>query len=612
MDLSIKNTVKIVIFFFLLMTPFWIARTFLVLLNPELAIGDWLNYLFVSLRFDLKAASIWYSPLYIVLAFGLVFPHNYIHKVAKVLFVFAYLAALTFGLIAVFYFPISKNINGIELFQLVQGQEPRVIFGYIKNYWVAILGAVGIGCLALQLYKKTKVELNRMPALLACIVGLLVLAFFARGGVALKPLNLLDAYAQLDEKEAISAVTPTYVLIESIGKKELEVLSYFNDEVLEESLALDHIKLQQLSIEQPNICLILLESFGKEYTGYNLSERPSYTPFLDSLAEHSVYYTNAYANGLRSIDAVTSTLTGIPALMKQPFIGSLYTYNDVNSVPEVLDSLGYYTSFYHAADELSMGFKPFLLSKGLDKYYGKQQYPSMNDFDGTWGIFDEPFLSFCADELSNQQQPWMSGVFTLSSHHPYAIPQRYAGLPKGTSEIHQSVGYTDNALRMFFKKAATMPWFENTIFIITADHTSINQTPTYSTYRGKYEVPLMLYAPKFFAPKEIEQLAQHIDIAPTIKHLAGLKETVSLGTSLLDSIATDVVLYDGNIYMLTNDSLTLQWNGVSEYKLFHYINDREQRINVANKYKVEGEQMFNALKLQLQKYNYRMLNNDFK
>ena len=157
---------------------------------------------------------------------------------------------------------------------------------------------------------------------------------------------------------------------------------------------------EELPIQNPNICLILLESFGQEYAQLNKSNRPSYTPFLDSLMNQSLNFTNAYANGLRSIDAVASCIAGIPCLSKQPFIGSLYTQSDINTIPKALKKVGYTTSFFHGADELSMGFKPYLQSQGIDNYYAKQDYPDIADFDGTWGIYDEPFLAYCGSKLS--------------------------------------------------------------------------------------------------------------------------------------------------------------------------------------------------------------------
>jgi len=150
------------------------------------------------------------------------------------------------------------------------------------------------------------------------------------------------------------------------------------------------------------------------------------------------------------------------------------------------------------------------------------------------------------------------------------------------------------------------------VFIITADHTSTNQTPEHQSYRGKYLVPLLMYAPSYFAPRQQSSLVQHIDISTTIKHIAGAPSDVSFGKSLLDTASQSIVHYDGSIYVCTNDSFTLEWNGASSVKLYKYKEDPKQLTDVSDSYVRETEEMLNELKMSIQKYNYRLLNNYFQ
>ena len=610
MHLGIKNIIKIGAFIPLLLSPFWIVRLLLLLSIKELTIENPVNYLFYTMRFDLKAMVIWYAPLFIILGIGLFLRHKWWENVSRFIFLLLYLSALIFGLISVFYYPISKTIVGVEIFQMIIGQSYLIIFGYMAEYWWGILLAISVLFAVRFLDKKLKIELTTKSALVFCFISLVFLGLIARGSFKLKPLNLLDAYSALESQEAVSAVTPIYILIESIGKSEIEYTAYTSDSALQIELAKDVLVYRKLAYQKPNICIILLESFGKEYTSLNDANRPSYTPFLDSMMSVSMNFTNAYANGLRSMDAVASIYTGIPCLMKQPFIGSLYTQSNIESIPEALSKEGYFCSFYHAADELSMGFKPFLLANGLDQYMAQQEYPNEDDFDGKWGIFDEPFLQFFANKLSNQQQPWCSGIFTISSHHPYTVPSQHHDLPKGTSEIHQAIGYTDRSLRAFFESARTEKWFENTIFIITADHTSINETYEHQGYRSKYGVPLLIYS-KLMPAGINDDVKQHIDIFPTVKQLAGISKQVAMGRSLLDEKSQSAIHYDGTLYTYTNDSFCLQWDGTSNYKLFAYKKDKVDASDLASIHHREGDQMLHELKVGLQKYNYRLLNNKF-
>jgi phosphoglycerol transferase MdoB-like AlkP superfamily enzyme len=578
----------------------------------QLFISDPLNYCYYAIRFDLKTIAIWYSPLYLLIGIGLWLRLKCWSLVCKSIFIVLYALLLVFGVIAVFYYPISKSIVGIELFQMLGGQDVTILSSYLLDYWYAIIFALLSLYVASVVYSKLSFVVNKKQSVVYSLVSLCLIVFLARGGIALKPLNILDGYAHLKSNEVVTAITPAYVLLESYGKSTLEYTLYFSEEELQVSLADDIQVFNEREGQSPNICLILLESFGAEYTKINRSGRPSYTPFLDSLMDVSVNFTNAYANGLRSMDAVASVYGGVPSLMKQPLIGSLYSTVELAALPAKLEEQGYYSSFYHAADELSMGFKPFLLSQGLDEYQGKQQYPNQEDFDGTWGIFDMPYLQYVSGKLTEQNQPWISGIFTLSSHHPYKIPEEYKNLPKGTSDIHQSVGYTDAALRQFFQSAKSKSWFANTVFIITADHTSINQTKPHATYRGKYTVPLMIYAPNRYEARVDTSVAQHLDIHATVLQIAGMKEFKSLGRSLLEQNRRYSMQYDGTVYVCTSDSFTLQWNGVAKPKLFAYRTDAAHTTNIASMKPEATVMMLDTLKMNIQKYNYRLLNNDFK
>lgn len=613
MDFRIKNIVKTISFLFCLVLPFWISRIWLFLTNDDLVINDLASYVICLVRFDLKTLTIWYAPLFICLGIGLFLQKIGWRYFTQFVFSTLFLFALVFNLIAVLYLPVSKVIVGPELFQLVSGQSPVIIWGYIIEYWYFIILVIVVTFLVNKIFQNLRLDISRKSGLVLSFFTFFLIGFFARGGVALKPLNLMDAYAELTSDEVTHAVTPIYFLLESYGKQNIQYEAYFSDDILREKLSEDAKTYGELPVQNPNICLILLESFGQEYTRLNKSNRPSYTPFLDSLMSQSLNFTNAYANGLRSIDAVASCIAGIPCLSKQPFIGSLYTQSDINTIPKALKKVGYTTSFFHGADELSMGFKPYLQSQGIDNYYAKQDYPDIADFDGTWGIYDEPFLAYCGSKLSSQNQPWFSGIFTLSSHHPYRIPEKYVYLPKGTSDIHQSIGYTDHALRKFFDSIQSENWYKNTIFIITADHSSINESRAYQSYRGKYAVPLFIYAPKWVDRRDEPRVVQHIDIFTTIKHLASTGNHFAFGTSLLgDSSSHGIAHFDGNIYTYTTDSLTIEWNGDQHVRLFNYKSDPTHLIDMSVQMPEAVEMMLQKLKMYIQKYNYRLLNNNFK
>ena len=606
----IKNILNTFIIYFLFITPFWVGRILLISQNLELKVIDNIfNYLCIASRFDAKAAVLWFSPLIFLSGINLYFKNNLLKNCNVALFVLLIVSSFVFNLINVFYFPISKNISGIELLNLVEGQDGGIILGYIVEYWYAILGLLIIAFLLAKVFYGLKVTGTKSVVIVYTIIVFSISGLLARGSLSLKPLNLLDAYSALKSEEVKSAVTPTYVLIESIGKKQLENVNYFTDEEINRWTKTNYKAYLDLDLNKPNICLILLESFGKEYTKLNSSKEISYTPFLDSLMDESINYTNA--NGLRSMDAVASIFTGVPTMMDQSFIGSLYGNNTMVSAIDILKNQEYQTSFYHGADEQSMGFKAFLKAKGLDKYLGKQQYPNKEDFDGTWGIYDLPYFQYFANQLNEQIEPWFAGVFTLSSHHPYAVPEKYSSLSKGTSVIHQSVGYTDLSLRNFFNIAKRQSWFDNTVFIITADHTSINKLKQYQTHRGRYEIPLLIYSNKL-TKKVVSKPVQHVDLLPTIANLSGYQDTLfCLGNSLLDSSYSSIIHYEGSRYSLTNKEYSLELVGDNKTRLYNYKKDPVYKTNLSRDSLELKNQMMDELKASIQDFNRRILTNTF-
>jgi uncharacterized sulfatase len=280
----------------------------------------------------------------------------------------------------------------------------------------------------------------------------------------------------------------------------------------------------RLSSKKPNFVVIIVESLATEYLGF-LNNGVGYTPFLDSLAKDAVVFRDSYANGRRSIDAMPAIFAAIPAWRDQPFIKSPFATNNIRPLPRELKKHGYSSAFFHGASTGSMHFDVFAKMAGFDAYYGRENHPDKSDDDGQWGIFDEPFLKFASTTLSTLPEPFLAGVFTLTSHNPFIIPKKYRGqFPKGTLVIHESIGYADHSLKGFFDAASGQKWFKNTVFVITGDHTSLSDVPSYTSYPGRFKVPIIFYDPSGQLPKNVEgKTASHIDITPTIFGLLGIE-----------------------------------------------------------------------------------------
>lgn len=409
------------------------------------------------------------------------------------------------------------------------------------------------------------------------LIGFLIfvcLGVAVRGGLQKKPINFAHAQLFLNPSMNNLVLNSSFTFIQTIRRQSLPREKFFSNEEMLSWLkrGLDGKSLLEGHRPQkPNIVLIILESFALEYMG-----RPNggqgYTPFLDELSQESIFFPHAYANARRSIEGVGAIMGGIPALMNEPFISSQYLTNYFLGVGTWLQRAGYHTSFFHGAQNGSMYFDKFMKSAGVQNYFGLNEYPSPEEHDGTWGIWDEPFLQWMSKNLSGFPQPFFSTVFTLTSHNPFRIPPQYEGkFPKGTLDIHESIGYTDFALKKFFESARREPWFENTIFIITADHTYKSSRPEYENELGQYRVPLLIYSPGFALPRPDEsQIVQHIDILPTILDLSAIeaKEKNYLGESVFVPGDRTAVSFSDGRYLLVSKNYFLSHLVGGDFKMF--------------------------------------------
>jgi phosphoglycerol transferase MdoB-like AlkP superfamily enzyme len=360
-----------------------------------------------------------------------------------------------------------------------------------------------------------------------CFALFMILAIGARGGLQKKPIGF--AHAQIFSLPMMNnlVLNSSFTILQTVKRKSLERSEFFESQ--EQMLAAMNGHLPGPSLlegfrpkQKQNIVLIILESFALEYMGPG----DGYAPFLNSLASKGLFFQNHFANGRRSIEGIGAILGGIPALMEEPFLSSQYMSNYFVGLGSKLKELGYHNSFFHGAENGTFYFDSFTRSVGIDHYFGSNEYPNKSDFDGTWGIFDEPFLKFMAGKLNEFPQPFFSTVFTLTSHNPFPIPDKYKDhFPKGTGEIHESIGYTDFALEQFFKEASLQSWYNNTLFIITADHAYKSWRQGWDNEVSGYRIPLILFHPQWKAPKvDTEEITQQIDILPTILDFVGLRE----------------------------------------------------------------------------------------
>lgn len=451
-----------------------------------------------------------------------------------------------------------------------------------------------------------------------------------RGGAttAVRPITISNAnqYVAHPQEAGIVLNTP-FSLIRTIGKKVFEIPEYMSEQ--EMNALYSPLKNNQSSIisdqsSKKNVVILIVESFGREYIGgYNKwldgGKYKGYTPFVDSLMQHSQTFLYSYCNGRKSIDGMPSILSGIPMFI-EPFFLTPASMNDVSGIAGELKNKGYYSAFFHGAENGSMGFEAFARKTGFTDYFGRTEYNADKrfngdkDFDGMWAIWDEPFLQFFATKMSEFKQPFVSAVFTASSHHPYKVPEEYKDIYKEEGiVIHKCIRYTDNAIRRFFDKAKTQSWYKNTLFVITSDHTNLSDHAYYQTDLGGFCSPIIFFDPSGdMKPGMRNAIAQQIDIMPTILSYLGYdRPYVAFGCDLLTTTDEDTwaVNYLNGIYQYVKGDWLLQFDGQKSKALYRFRTDLLLKDNLLTKEPKIVKEMERQVKAIIQSYMTRMVNN---
>ena len=504
------------------------------------------------------------------------------------------------------------NTSGLETD--VAKLLPTFLSDYYYLILIGILLILGTYQLYLKTERKTVPAIRLAPYLWFALPTVLIWGIGFRGGLQYKPLSVIQAGEYAKSVNIPLVVNTPFTLIKSYGKPGIEAKAYYTNQDQLNAIYSPRLMLRADSggtNEGTNVIVLIMESFSAEYVGA-ISGEKSYTPFLDSLINEGLSFHYAFANGKKSIEALPAILSGIPTLSNTSYISSEYASNRIQSIASVLKDKDYSSYFYHGGANGTMGFDAFSKMAGIDEYIGLDQYPHDGDYDGNWGIFDEPFLQFVAKDLQGRPRPFFAGIFTLSSHHPYSIPAEYEGkFEKGELPILESVAYADLALKNFFKKISKEDWFGNTLFVITADHTAQSMDPKYASRSGIYRVPLLFYHQNKIKARKSEAIAQQTDIFPTVvDYLNHEGEIVSFGNSLFKEHSNSfAVNYINETFQFIQGDYSLQFDGEKSIALYNFREDPQMRTNLLAENLATAERMERKLKAVIQQYQEALINN---
>lgn len=578
--------------------------------RPE-GFAEWTGILWGNVVFGIATIGAFFLPYCLLM----LIPSNirwkkWYRAVAETLYILPMLVILVSRAADTAYYQYTYRMLSNEIFTYLGNSGPmdKLIPHFMVNYWYAwVFGILIITAFFIINHRIRLAACTSCPRmtkdLVGLGVGLLVMWFMARGGFG-HFIRLDDAANYCQPKNIPVVSNSGYNILRTLFVPQLEEKNFMSQE---EALALFNPESQSNGpglYQGRNVVLIIVESFGQEYAGcYNPNGEDTRTPFLDSLAQHATLYQGR-ANGKRSIEGITAINTGIPTLMNVPFVNCSYRNDSITGLPNILKTQGYHTAFFHGSMNGVMDFDKLCYRVGYDEYLGLDEFKAEGrsreeDFDGVWGVYDEPFLQYVVRHTSDFKEPFLTTVFTVTSHDPFPMPEKYKErFVEGRHPILKDVEYMDNALRQFFDEARKQSWYNNTLFIITADHSGPGISPEYNDYDGWYRIPFIVYDPQQETGRVESRILQQTDILPTLADWLGCdSKLVTFGQSAAKHPGYGWQIYFGNDYycMVSNNYTSPQMHDITV---------------VSGKHEIGKEENIRMLKAVVQQYFDRVINDE--
>ena len=267
-----------------------------------------------------------------------------------------------------------------------------------------------------------------------------------------------------------------------------------------------------------NVMLIMIESLSASYMGIYGDDK-NLTPYLDKLTEKSLFFSNFFATGTRTVRGMEAVTVSVPPTAGRSIVKRPDNQNTFG-LGWVFDEKGYDNKFIYAGYGYFDNMNEYFGSNGFKIVDRNSFEESEVSFANVWGVCDEDLFDKSlkeADISYTNKQPFFSFIMTTSNHRPYTYPDNKIDIPSHTGRWG-GVKYTDYAIGSFLKKAKKKPWFDDTIFVFVADHNGGSSgkmdLPLY-----RYKIPLIIYAPKLIKPQTIKKVSSQIDLAPTMLSL---------------------------------------------------------------------------------------------
>lgn len=373
------------------------------------------------------------------------------------------------------------------------------------------------------IHKKRKI----LQSIIFAVITFPLIALGARGGWQEIPINQSQSYYSnyniLNLASVNSGFNIAISIIENYKNLEKNPYAFYPIGKAREEVAKIYHQEKDTTVEflktkRPNIVLLILESWSADLIE-SIGGEPGITPEFHELEKGGILFTNLYATGPRSEQAMGSIFSGFPAHPISSVTVQPDKFAKLPTITQQLVDSGYSSSFYFGGQLRYGNIKGFILYNGFTRVVEHSDF-SNGVKRGKLGVHDEDVLSRQLDDLNNEKQPFFSGLFTLSSHSPYDQPMDNVFSWGGNENNYiNSAFYTDRCLGNYFREAQKQPWYKNTLFIIVADHSHNSYRNWSFTTPFYHRIPMLFYGEVIkeeFKGMKIGRIANQMDLAKTL------------------------------------------------------------------------------------------------
>ena len=541
MSWMLNQIIRLFKYFIFWMIFFWLAKVLFLVFNwnqtSQLLTGEILGIFGYGLKMDVSTTCYLLLIPGLLIAFRLFLPVRFVNRFLWVYTLFFLIIASMLSVLDLGLYPHWGTRVNITAFNYID--DPVAMSASVSPGDV-LLGLLITGSLLVSfglLYRRffpEGVAIGGKIKWYASILQLFLVATLIipiRGGLDTSPLNLSSV--AFSSKLYVNQAASNYLwnFAKSVEKRkrfsnpcvyytkeESELL--FNEFMKIDTLIsrpqLIHVK----ETKQPNVILIILEGFSNKVIG-QLGGMHGIAPNLDSLCAKSTVFTNFYASGNRSDRGISAVLGGYPSLLSTSIMVYPEKSRRLTLLPEYFNRKNYHTSFYYGGDINFYNLKTFVLQSNCDKITAKSDFPTELGRMSKWGVPDGYVFERALEDLKSEKEPFMKTIYTVSSHPPYDVP--FSKI-KGNSlqeKYLNSVAYSDSCLGIFINEFRKSPLWENTLFIVTADHGHIEPGPTDITDPATYRIPLIWSGGVVDSLQRIETITQQVDFGTSLVHQLG-------------------------------------------------------------------------------------------